>query len=414
METDPHARWHAERLGEITERTGATGPEVFARLALGIACWRNERFDEAVRHLERMLQFCEEQQAILSARSFGNAELAQAWLALDPKRALPAIERALALRETCWDGVRIDLVDARVRLACGERQAAAAAVARGRALMRRLEAPSYEPEFDRLAAALGCAPGAGYRGGHGADSLLRRPGGGRKAAVGPCQTAARTSQSGTVMPRLEKLRLQPDERLAFLQGFLRKPQQVGSVIPSSRFLERKLVELAGAKQARLVVELGPGTGGTTRALLRALPEDAKLLAIEIDPRFARILRETRDPRLVVHEGSAEQLDEVLRAHGLGAPDAVVSGIPFSTLGAERGRRIAQAIHGALAPAGRFIAYQVLGVVHDVARPFFGCARVEVELRNLPPMRIYSWRKGEPLARRRLLRPRGERRERAWS
>ena len=196
------------------------------------------------------------------------------------------------------------------------------------------------------------------------------------------------------MTPLDKLRPQPDERLAFLQGFLRKPTQVGSVIPSSRFLERRLVQLSGARHARLLVELGPGTGGTTRALLNALPADARLLAIELEPRFAAILREMRDPRLIVHEGSAEQIGEALRAHGLGAPDAVISGIPFSTMDTPLGRRIAKAIYDALAPGGRFVAYQVRGKVHDVARPFFGRAQVEVELRNIPPMRIYRWHKDE--------------------
>ncbi len=214
------------------------------------------------------------------------------------------------------------------------------------------------------------------------------------------------------MPRLEKLRLQPDERLAFLRVFLDKPQQVGSVIPSSRFLERKLVALAGADSARLVVELGSGTGGTTRALLRALPADAKLLAIEIDPRFAAILRESADPRLIVQEGSAEDLAEALRAHGLGAPDAVVSGIPFSTLGAALGEHIVGAIFDVLPPGGRFVAYQVRDRVHEVARPFFGRARVQVELRNIPPMRIYRWRKGEPAEAR--PRRRERRRANAWT
>jgi phospholipid N-methyltransferase len=211
------------------------------------------------------------------------------------------------------------------------------------------------------------------------------------------------------MPPLEKLRPQPDERLAFLQGFLRKPQQVGSVIPSSRFLERKVVDLARVANASLVIELGPGTGGTTRALLRALPADAKLLAIEIDPRFASILRENADPRLIVHEGSAEDLAKVLAEHGLGAPDAVVSGIPFSTMDPALGRRIAGSIFEVLPHGGCFVAYQVRDRVHAVARPFFGRARVEVELRNIPPMRIYTWRKGEPLeARRRVRRQRAER------
>jgi phospholipid N-methyltransferase len=53
--------------------------------------------------------------------------------------------------------------------------------------------------------------------------------------------------------------------LAFFRGFLRHPSLIGSVIPSSRFLERRVVEVAGIAHSRSVVELGPGTGGITRA-----------------------------------------------------------------------------------------------------------------------------------------------------
>jgi phospholipid N-methyltransferase len=192
------------------------------------------------------------------------------------------------------------------------------------------------------------------------------------------------------MPRFEKLRLQRDERLAFLQGFLRRPQQVGSVIPSSRFLERRIVGLADLRHAKLAVELGPGTGGTTRALLAALPLDAKLLCIEIDANFAALLREETDPRLVVHHGSAEQLPEILAAHGLGAPNAVISGIPFSTIPPEVGTRIIQSIRSALAPRGCFVAYQVRGVVAELARPLLGPPDVTVELLNIPPVRLFRW------------------------
>ena len=98
-----------------------------------------------------------------------------------------------------------------------------------------------------------------------------------------------------------------DPRILFFQGFLRRPGTVGSVIPSSRYLERRVIREARLETARLAVELGPGTGGTTRAILRALPADAKLLSIEINPDFLPTLRAIADPRLVVHEGSAAEL-----------------------------------------------------------------------------------------------------------
>ena len=62
----------------------------------------------------------------------------------------------------------------------------------------------------------------------------------------------------------------PDHRFAFFKGFLGKPKEVGSIIPSSRFMERRIVKTLQLEGVKLVVELGPGTGGTTKAVLRAL------------------------------------------------------------------------------------------------------------------------------------------------
>ncbi|WP_333844364.1 class I SAM-dependent methyltransferase [Pelomicrobium sp.] len=192
------------------------------------------------------------------------------------------------------------------------------------------------------------------------------------------------------MLRLDRLRLQPDERFAFFQGFLKNPARVGSVIPSSRFLERRVVELSDVGRARAVVELGPGTGGTTRALLRAMAPDARLLGIELDADFVRILSATRDPRLVIHHGDARHLERHLRAHRFPAPEVVVSGIPFSTIPRRIGREILRAVFDALAPGGRFVAYQVRDRVGELGRELFGRPEVRVELLNVPPMRVYRW------------------------
>jgi phospholipid N-methyltransferase len=196
------------------------------------------------------------------------------------------------------------------------------------------------------------------------------------------------------MPRLTRLRPQPDHRLRFFQGFLSRPKEVGSIIPSSRFLERRVIRCGGIAQARLVVELGPGTGGTTRALLRAMRPDATLVAIEINPRFAEVLRNVGDPRLRVHEGSAADLSRVLGDLGLPAPDVVVSGIPFSTMTRDVGTEILRAVHDALRPGGRFVAYQVRDRVAHLGRQVFGRAAVQLEPLNVPPMRVYRWVKAD--------------------
>ena len=81
---------------------------------------------------------------------------------------------------------------------------------------------------------------------------------------------------------------------------------------------------------------------------------------------------------------------LLRAHGLGAADAIVSGIPFANLSREDGRGILRAVQANLRPDGRFVAYQWRDRVSRLGRELFGAPRVTRELRNLPPMRVYRW------------------------
>ncbi|MFT5444396.1 MAG: phosphatidylethanolamine/phosphatidyl-N-methylethanolamine N-methyltransferase [Myxococcota bacterium] len=184
-----------------------------------------------------------------------------------------------------------------------------------------------------------------------------------------------------------------DHKLAFLRGFLDKPKEVGSFIPSSRFMEKRIVNTAALHTAKLAIELGPGTGGTTKALLRAMAPDAKLLVIEINPDFVELLKANiNDPRLIVHQGSAADIPDALAKHDLTTPDVILSGIPFSTMSWDLGLSIVRSVHAALPAEGRFVAYQFRDRVESLGNGVFGQANVQIELLNMPPMRVYRWDK----------------------
>jgi phosphatidylethanolamine/phosphatidyl-N-methylethanolamine N-methyltransferase len=188
------------------------------------------------------------------------------------------------------------------------------------------------------------------------------------------------------------------DAMAFLRAFITKPLEVASVAPSSVYLEARIVRAAQLAKARCVVELGPGTGGTTRALLQAMSPQARLLAIEVNEGFCdRLRRLIDDPRLAVQAGSAESLADMLQRRRLPAPDVIISGIPFSTLPREVAQRIAAAIHANLAPGGRFVAYQLRAHVADYLEPHLGPTRSEWEWRGVTPMRVYAWVKPEDAA-----------------
>ena len=164
---------------------------------------------------------------------------------------------------------------------------------------------------------------------------------------------------------------------AFLRGFVRNPAQVGSIVPSSRQLAQRLVRSACICDARTVVELGPGTGGTTAAFLQAMSPTAQLLAVEPDPEFhQRLHASILDPRFNLALGSAERLVEFLSARWLPPPEV--------------SNRIAAAIARVLQPGGRFVAYQVRGHVSNFMTPYFGQPLKSWEVINVPPVRVFTW------------------------
>jgi phospholipid N-methyltransferase len=181
-------------------------------------------------------------------------------------------------------------------------------------------------------------------------------------------------------------------QFAFFQEFLKHPLQIGSVIPSSRFLEKRILDASGAASARTIVELGSGTGGTTRAILNAMPRNARLLSIEINPHLHASVSRIADERLIVHLGNARDLKTILGLYGMNRPEVVISGIPFSTMSYRSGAQVVEAISALLAPNGRFVAYQVTKRVAELCRPILGTGQMEVELLNIPPVRVYQWEK----------------------
>src|SRR6187551_3455343 len=96
-------------------------------------------------------------------------------------------------------------------------------------------------------------------------------------------------------------------RLRFLGQWVRNPREIGSITPSSRFLTREVVERIDPSRARYIVELGPGTGVFTQALLDALPAEGRILAVDTNASFIEHLKkELRDPRLEARLGRARR------------------------------------------------------------------------------------------------------------
>ncbi|MFD5538664.1 class I SAM-dependent methyltransferase [Streptomyces sp. NPDC127079] len=176
--------------------------------------------------------------------------------------------------------------------------------------------------------------------------------------------------------------------------FLRRPLMTGAVAASSRRLAYAMTEGIGLEQARVVAELGPGTGVFTDAILARLARDARLVAVELNPVLAARLSATRrDSRLTVIRGTAADLAAVV-----GEPvDAVVSGLPWTVMPEDRRGHILDAVTDVLAPGGRFTTFAYLHAAWtpparhfaaELARRFHRLERSGTVWANLPPAFVH--------------------------
>lgn len=179
----------------------------------------------------------------------------------------------------------------------------------------------------------------------------------------------------------------------FLQGFFKHPVMVGSIIPSSRKLIRRMLDPVDWDQCNLFVEYGPGVGTFCRAVLDRLGPDAKYIAIDTNPDFVAYLRRTIvDPRFSAIHGSAADVNAIVADHGSAHADYVLSGLPFSTLPPGVGDAIAAATHQVLRPGGQFLVYQFNPNVRNFLTPHFPRIDHAMEWWNVPPAQLWwAWK-----------------------
>jgi phospholipid N-methyltransferase len=178
------------------------------------------------------------------------------------------------------------------------------------------------------------------------------------------------------------------ERVLFLRSFLAHPRLVGAVLPTSRRAVGDMLDMADVPGAKLVVELGAGTGAHTGPILERLAPDARLIAIEIDADLAASLRSRHDadPRLQVITGSAEELPEIL---GADRPEIIVSALPFTSLPGEMGQRILELTKQYLAPDGVFLVLQYSVFVRKHLQRLFGTIEQRWSPVNVPPAFLFA-------------------------
>jgi len=179
------------------------------------------------------------------------------------------------------------------------------------------------------------------------------------------------------------------DAMVFALNFFKHPWMIGSFIPSSPFLVRRVLSHVDWPSAETVIEYGPGVGTFTREILRNLPSHGSLIVFETNRDFCRFLERTiDDSRFRVVHGSAEKASEVLRQMNRPA-DYAISGIPFRHFPRRLRTSIVKMTHDVLRPGGRFLVYQFSRAVLPILESTFGSVNREFEPLNIMPAKVYS-------------------------
>lgn len=190
----------------------------------------------------------------------------------------------------------------------------------------------------------------------------------------------------------KKLSAKVLDEFRFLRSWLESPLKIGAVSPSGPALSKRMADYVEAGREGAVLELGPGTGVVTKAIIERGIATDRMVALEYNADFCELLNK-RFPGVRVLQGDAYNLSETLSDTKPGTLASIVSSLPLFSRPSEERRKLLLEALDLLEPGAPFIQFSYAMVPPIAAEP--GLFTVDVSkwiVANLPPARVWVYRK----------------------
>src|ERR1700689_4988840 len=184
----------------------------------------------------------------------------------------------------------------------------------------------------------------------------------------------------------QKRGIRLDDEVRFIRSWIERPLSIGAVTPSGKVLARAMARYVDPNSDGPVVELGPGTGPVTEALVEAGVAPSRLVLVEFNPSFCRILQ-ARYPEATLVQGDAYSLRRLMETLLIQPAAAVVSGLPLVTKPIRMRLRLLRDAFDLMLPGAPFVQF-----TYSVASPLpkrlggFSAEASERIWMNIPPAR----------------------------
>lgn len=192
---------------------------------------------------------------------------------------------------------------------------------------------------------------------------------------------------------MRKLSSGLEEDLRFFKTWMDSPKAIGNILPTGQQVARRMASVIDIDSGLPVLELGPGTGPITRAILKRGVKPQALYSVEYTASLIPPLKAAH-PEVNFIQGDAFDLETTLGEHRDLVFDCVVSSLPLLNFPKSARQRLILDLLERI-PAGRPVVQFSYGAVSPV--PVDRKARFRIEsldwvVRNLPPARVWVYRK----------------------
>ncbi|SHF28914.1 class I SAM-dependent methyltransferase [Pedobacter caeni] len=171
----------------------------------------------------------------------------------------------------------------------------------------------------------------------------------------------------------------------FVREAYRNIVQTGSIIESSPFLAKKMMQFIDFENSLQIVELGAGKGSITGHLLDKMSPQSKLSGFEMNNILFDELKKEEDHRFVpIHD----DVMNITRYFREGSVDYIISGLPLANMGGLKKGRLMNDCYQLLKPGGCYIQFQYCKTDLALIKRNFENVHCEFTLLNLPPAFVY--------------------------
>jgi phosphatidylethanolamine/phosphatidyl-N-methylethanolamine N-methyltransferase len=183
-----------------------------------------------------------------------------------------------------------------------------------------------------------------------------------------------------------------DDEVRFIRSWIERPLTMGAISPSGRVLARTMANYVDPSVPGPVIELGPGTGPVTEALVAQGIDPSRLVLVEFNPDFCRLLR-ARYPEATVIRGDAYSLRRTLGGLLSQPAAAIVSGLPLVTKPLKTRVRLIHEAFRMMQPGAPFVQF-TYAVMPPIPKSLTGVSTQASERiwLNVPPARVWVYRK----------------------